>query len=218
MYMPTRQTTKDGFELQFGTNHLGHFALTGLLLDNMLAVDGSRVVTVSSVGHRIRARIHFDDLQLERNYNRVDAYGQSKLANLLFTYELQRRLKAKGAPTIATSPPIPALADTELMRNMPGRHPAGQPVRLVELHRTDRRHGRAADAARRDRPRRAGRPVLRARGFGESGGHPKVVAVQRQSHDEDMQRRLWTVSEELTGVTSPSDARPSMSTGASSPA
>ena len=113
------QTTKDGFELQFGTNHLGHFALTGLLLDNLLPVEGSRVVTVSSVGHRIRAEIHFDDLQWERNYNRVAAYGQSKLANLMFTYELQRRLAAKGAPTIALAA-HPGASDTELMRHMPG--------------------------------------------------------------------------------------------------
>jgi NAD(P)-dependent dehydrogenase (short-subunit alcohol dehydrogenase family) len=88
MWTP-RSTTKDGFELQFGTNHLGHFAFTGLLLDRLLPVAGSRVVTVSSIGHRIRADIHFDDLQWERSYNRVAAYGQAKLANLLFTYELQ---------------------------------------------------------------------------------------------------------------------------------
>src|ERR1700759_3873866 len=98
MYVPKRETTQDGFEMQFGTNHLGHFALTGQLLDNILPVEGSRVVTVSSFGHRILARIHFDDLQLERKYNRVEAYGQSKLANLLFTYELQRRFKLKGDP------------------------------------------------------------------------------------------------------------------------
>src|SRR5271156_1661862 len=91
MWTP-KATTKDGFELQFGTNHLGHFALTGLLLDRLLPVAGSRIVTVSSMGHRIRADIHFDDLQWERSYSRVGAYGQSKLANLLFTYELQRRL------------------------------------------------------------------------------------------------------------------------------
>src|SRR3954451_22039776 len=95
MYVPKRETTKDGFEMQFGTNHLGHFALTGLLLDNMLAVDGSRVVTVSSVGHRILASIHFDDPHLKQKYNRVEAYGQSKLANLMFTYDLQRRLKLR---------------------------------------------------------------------------------------------------------------------------
>src|SRR3954463_4074717 len=91
MFTP-RSTTKDGFELQFGTNHLGHFAFTGLLLDRLLPVEGSRVVTVSSVGHRILAKILFDDLQWERGYNRVRAYGQSKLANLMFPYELQRRL------------------------------------------------------------------------------------------------------------------------------
>ncbi len=83
MWTP-KSTTKDGFELQFGTNHLGHFALTGLLLDRLLPVADSRVVTVSSIGHRLLADIHFDDLQWERRYNRVAAYGQSKLANLLF--------------------------------------------------------------------------------------------------------------------------------------
>src|SRR6476661_5272892 len=119
MYVPTRETTKDGFEMQFGTNHLGHFALDGLLIDNLLPVEGSRVVTVSSVGHRILARIHFDDPQLERGYNRVAAYGQSKLANLLFTYELQRRLKAKDAPTAALAA-HPGFSDTELMRYLPG--------------------------------------------------------------------------------------------------
>lgn len=100
---PPRQTTVDGFELQFGTNHLGAFALTGLLLDHLLPVDGSRVVAVASVAHRIQAAIHFDDLQWERSYNRVAAYGQSKLSNLLFTYELQRRLAAKSEPTIAVA-------------------------------------------------------------------------------------------------------------------
>ena len=106
MWTP-KSTTKDGFELQFGTNHLGHFALTGLLLDRLLPVAGSRVVTVSSIGHRIVADIHFDDLQWERRYNRVAAYGQSKLANLLFTYELQRRL-ATAAPTRSPRPLTPA--------------------------------------------------------------------------------------------------------------
>ena len=87
---PPKQITGDRFELQFGTNHLGHFALTGLLLEQMLPVPGSRVVTVSSEAHRIRARINFDDLQSERSYRRVAAYSQSKLANLMFTYELIR--------------------------------------------------------------------------------------------------------------------------------
>ncbi len=116
MYTP-RQTTADGFEMQFGTNHLGHFALTGLLIDRLLPVAGSRVVTISSVGHRIRAAIHFDDLQWERRYRRVAAYGQAKLANLLFTYELQRRL-APGGTTIAVAS-HPGVSNTEVVRNMP---------------------------------------------------------------------------------------------------
>src|SRR5258707_8375146 len=107
MFTP-KQTTRDGFELQLGTNHLGHFALTGLLLEQMLPVPGSRVVTVSSIAHRIRARINFDDLQSERSYNRVGAYGQSKLANLMFTYELQRRL-SRASTTIPVAP-HPALS------------------------------------------------------------------------------------------------------------
>src|SRR6202453_1940653 len=100
MWTP-KSTTADGFELQFGTNHLGHFALTGLLLDRLLPVPGSRVVTVSSNGHRM-GRIDFGNLQWERGgYQRSTAYGRSKLANLLFTYELQRRLTAAGKTTQA---------------------------------------------------------------------------------------------------------------------
>ena len=103
--------------MQFGTNHLGHFAFTGLLLDRLLPVAGSRVVTISSIGHRIRADIHFDDLQWEHSYNRVSAYGQAKLANLLFTYELQRRLAPHGT-TIAVAA-HPGGSNTELMRHLP---------------------------------------------------------------------------------------------------
>lgn len=115
MYTP-KQTTADGFELQFGTNHLGHFALTGLLLDRILPVPGSRVVTVSSTGHRIRAAIHFDDLQWERSYSRIGAYGQAKLANLMFTYELQRL--APHGTTVAVAA-HPGVSHTELIRNAP---------------------------------------------------------------------------------------------------
>src|SRR5215831_13895325 len=114
---PPRQATRDGFELQFGTNHLGHFALTGLLLPQLLPVPGSRVVTLSSLAHRLRARINLADLQSERSYRRVAAYSQSKLANLLFTYELARRLAGAGT-TIAVAA-HPGLASTELTRNSP---------------------------------------------------------------------------------------------------
>jgi NAD(P)-dependent dehydrogenase (short-subunit alcohol dehydrogenase family) len=115
--MTPKATTKDGFELQFGTNHLGHFAFTGLLLDRLLAVPGSRVVTVSSVGHRFaRNGIRFEDLQWEKDYGRVAAYGQAKLANLMFTYELQRRLQ--GTHTIAAAA-HPGGSRSELTRNLP---------------------------------------------------------------------------------------------------
>jgi NAD(P)-dependent dehydrogenase (short-subunit alcohol dehydrogenase family) len=197
-----KASTKDGFELQFGTNHLGHFALTGLLLDNLLGVDGSRVVTVSSVGHRIRAKIHFDDLNLDRNYNRIVAYGQSKLANLLFTYELARRLKAKSAPTIATAA-HPGASDTELLRNMPGG------IRQVSQFFWSNFIAQDADMGAEPTLRAAADPGAQngqyfgPGGFGEQKGHPKVVASSAQSHDEAIQRRLWTVSEELTGVAFP---------------
>src|SRR5882762_8848171 len=115
---PPRQITRDGFELQLGTNHLGHFALTGLLLEQMLPVPGSRVVTISSLAHRLRARINFGDLQSQRSYRRVAAYSQSKLANLLFTYELARRLSGAATTTIAVAA-HPGLASTELTRNSP---------------------------------------------------------------------------------------------------
>jgi len=198
MYVPTRETTKDGYEMQFGTNHLGHFALTGQLLDNLLPVEGSRVVTVSSVGHRILARIHFDDLQLERRYNRVESYGQSKLANLLFTYELQRRLAAKGTPTIAAAA-HPGVADTELMRHLPAAipdflwRPFSQPAARGALPIL-----RAATD-----PKVEGGQYYGPDGIGEIQGHPKLVKSSAQSHNEDIQRRLWAVSEELTGVTFP---------------
>ena len=107
MFTP-QQATRDGFELQFGTNHLGHFALTGLLLEQMLPVPGSRVVTVSSLAHRIRARINFGDLQGERSYSRVAAYSQSKLANLMFTYELPAGCPARPPPPPSRSPPTRA--------------------------------------------------------------------------------------------------------------
>lgn len=196
MYVPTREATSDGFEMQFGTNHLGHFALTGLLLDNLIGVDGSRVVTVSSVGHRIMAKIRFDDLNWEHSYNRVKAYGQSKLANLMFTYELQRRLAAKGAPTVALAA-HPGFSDTELMRHLPGFIPdslwkvVAQPAEMGALPTL-----RAATD-----PGAQGGQYYGPDGIGEAKGNPKVVASSAQSHDEAIQRRLWTVSEELTGVT-----------------
>ena len=196
MFTP-RQITQDGFELQFGTNHLGHFALTGLLLERMLPVPGSRVVTVTSLAHRLGARVNFDDLQGERSYSRVGAYNQSKLANLMFTYELQRRL-SDGGTTVAVAA-HPGFAKTELTRNSPAIA-AFFYVRVMSQ--------KAAMGAL---------PVLRAAtdpgvlggqyygpgGFFEARGYPKLAESSMQSHDTAIQRRLWTVSEELTGVTFP---------------
>lgn len=191
--MTQRSTTNDGFELQFGTNHLGHFAFTGRLLDLLLAAPASRVVTVSSIGHRLTNGIRFDDLHAERSYNRVRAYGQSKLANLLFTYELQRRLA--GTSTIAVA-----------------AHPGGS---ASDLDRYVAGPIKAAFKAVEQPTEMGALPILRAAtdpnvlggqyygpsGFMELRGHPEVVTSNRHSHDGAAQRRLWAVSEELTGLT-----------------
>jgi NAD(P)-dependent dehydrogenase (short-subunit alcohol dehydrogenase family) len=192
---PPKQTTDDGFELQFGTNHLGHFALTGLLLERMLPVPGSRVVTVSSVGHRMQARINFDDLQWERSYSRVRAYGQSKLANLMFTYELQRRLSAAGT-TIAVAA-HPGFAATELMRHTPAA------AVVTPLFSQDAAMGALPVLRAATDPGVLGGQYYGPGGFLGLRGYPKLVASSRRSHDEAVQRRLWAVSEELTGVTFP---------------
>jgi NAD(P)-dependent dehydrogenase (short-subunit alcohol dehydrogenase family) len=198
MWTP-KQLTADGFELQFGTNHLGHFALTGLVLDHLLPVRGSRVVTVSSVGHRLRAAIHFDDLQWERRYDRVGAYGQAKLANLLFTYELQRRLANKSAPTIAVAA-HPGGSSTELTRNLPLIFKPTLAV-LGPLVFQSAVMGALPTLRAATDPGVEGGQYYGPDGFGEQRGHPKVVKSSAQSHDADVARRLWTVSEELTGVT-----------------
>jgi NAD(P)-dependent dehydrogenase (short-subunit alcohol dehydrogenase family) len=199
MWTP-KSTTKDGFELQFGTNHLGHFAFTGLLLDRLLPVAGSRVVTVSSMGHRILADIHFDDLQWEHSYNRVAAYGQAKLANLLFTYELQRRL-ASHETTIAAAA-HPGGSNTELTRNLPA---LVQPAtyRLFGLIAQDAAMGALPQLRAATDPAVHGGQYYGPDGLGEMRGHPKVVGSSSKSHDAERQQRLWAVSEELTGVTYP---------------
>src|SRR5271154_7185175 len=198
MYTP-KSTTKDGFELQFGTNHLGHFALTGLLLDRLLPVAGSRIVTVSSMGHRIRADIHFDDMQWERSYSRVGAYGQSKLANLLFTYELQRRLGLRDN-TIAVAA-HPGGSRTQLNRNLPPL--VGRLSSVIEPLFQDPAMGSLPTLRAARDPGVLGGQYFGPDGFGQLQGYPKVVASSDRSHDADLQRRLWTVSEELTRVVYP---------------
>jgi NAD(P)-dependent dehydrogenase (short-subunit alcohol dehydrogenase family) len=192
--MSPHQVTTDGFELQFGTNHLGHFALTGLVLPSLLEVPGSRVVTISSNGHKA-GRIHFDDLQWQRRYSRIGAYTQSKLANLLFTYELQRRLAAAGDPTIAVAA-HPGTSDTELVRHLPGWMQAGS--RIVPSQ------GPAMGALPTVRaatdPAASGGDYFGPSGRGEFTGPPRRVGSSARSHDAAAAQRLWAVSEQLTGV------------------
>ncbi|MEV4121995.1 SDR family NAD(P)-dependent oxidoreductase [Micromonospora sp. NPDC049645] len=199
MYTP-KQTTRDGFEMQFGTNHLGHFALTGLLLDLLLPVPGSRVVTVSSVGHRIRAAIHFDDLQWEQSYGRVAAYGQSKLANLMFTYELQRRLAVHGT-TVAVAA-HPGVSNTELVRNAPAviRGPITWLAPMIAQSATA---GALPTLRAATDPSVLGGQYYGPDGLGETRGYPRLVTSSPESHDLSVQQRLWAVSEDLTGVRFP---------------
>ncbi len=198
---PPKQVTADGFELQFGTNHLGHFAFTGLLLDHLLSVEGSRVVVVASIAHTIQADIHFDDLQWERGYNRVAAYGQAKLANLMFTYELQRRLAAAGAKTIAVAA-HPGISNTELMRHVPGSGLPGFSA-LAGLVTNSPAVGALATLRAATDPQVRGGEYYGPSGFRELVGHPVKVQSNRKSHDVAVQQRLWTVSEDLTGVSFP---------------
>ncbi|MFN6544276.1 SDR family NAD(P)-dependent oxidoreductase [Mycolicibacterium nivoides] len=201
---PPKETTEDGFELQFGTNHLGHFALTGLLLDRLLPVAGSRIVTVSSIGHRFSRGIRFDDLQWERSYNRLQAYGQSKLANLLFTYELQRRLIGQHTAALAAHP---GGSDTELARHLP--RAAQRAVPLLRPLFQEAAMGALPTLRAATDPGALGGQYYGPDGLGEQKGHPKLVTSNERSYDIELQRRLWAVSEELTGVTYPQlqDAR-----------
>ena len=199
---PPKSTTADGFELQFGTNHLGHFALTGLLLKNLLPVDKSRVVVVSSIAHNLRAKIDFDDLQWERRgYDRVASYGQSKLANLMFAYDLQRRLAAANAKTISVAA-HPGVAATELTRHIPGAGLPGVNWLFGRILNTAEMGALPTLRAATD-PGVQGGQYWGPDGFREMRGYPELVTSSEQSRDVAIQERLWTVSEELTGVKFP---------------
>ena len=201
MALPKRSSA-DGFEMQFGTNHLGHFALTGLLLETLLATGNSRVVTTSSTMHRI-GKMHFDDLQWQRRYSKWGAYGQSKLANLLFTYELQRRLDARGASLIATSC-HPGYSAT----NLQGEGPRMAGSRLLEkgtqlanrLFSQTAAMGALTLLYAATSPDVQGGDYIGPDGFSESWGHPKKVRSNKRSHDREAAAELWEVSESLTGV------------------
>ena len=194
---PPLARTADGFELQLGTNHLGHFALTNLLLGDITG----RVVTVSSTGHRF-GEIDFDDLNWERRpYKPWRAYGQSKLANLLFTAELQRRLTAAGSGVLATAA-HPGYAATNLQFKS-GRRALDIVSAVANRLLAQDEDGGALPtlyAATADIP---GNSYAGPGGFQEQRGAPKLVGRTDAAQDADVARRLWDVSEELTGVRFP---------------
>ncbi|MGW3728162.1 oxidoreductase [Streptomyces sp. NPDC000851] len=207
MMLP-RQRTRDGFEMQFGTNHLGHFALTNLLLPHIT----DRVVTVSSAAHRWGdARIQFDDLNLTSGYNPRRAYAQSKLANLLFTLELQRRLAESGSAVRALAA-HPGYAATNLQSH------AGNPVMRAfmkfgnRFFAQDDKAGALPTlyAAVQDLP---GAGYVGPDGLGEMRGAPTLVGRSAAASDPAAARRLWTVSEELTGVSFPLGAASGVEAG-----
>ena len=190
MALNERRTTADGFEMQFGTNHLGHFALTGLLLPALVARPAARVVSVSSGAHRI-GRIAFDDLQSERRYRKWMAYGQSKVANVLFTFELDRRVTAAGVPIVAAVA-HPGYAATHLQADtrFAGFNRFAQSAAMGALPTLYA--ATATDVT--------GGDFFGPDGLAQQKGHPTRVRAARRAHDADTAARLWDVSEELTGV------------------
>jgi len=197
MALPARQTTVDGFEMQLGTNHLGHFALTGLVLPALLATPAPRVVSVSSNAHK-RGTIDFNDLQLERGYTPFGAYSQTKLANLLFARELQRQSTEHGSQLISVGA-HPGLSSTAIVRELKGPIAFITALAFRVVGQDD------AQGALPQLYAAVGSDVEPGGYYGPSGwmefkGDPAPAAVAPQAEDAAAQKRLWTVSEELTGV------------------
>jgi NAD(P)-dependent dehydrogenase (short-subunit alcohol dehydrogenase family) len=187
-----RSQTADGFEMQLGTNHLGHFALTGLLLGRIR----DRVVTISSGAHRI-GRVNFDDLQSERRYQRWTAYGQSKLANLLFMMELQRRLDAAGS-SLRSVAAHPGYAATGLQSHTQSVQDQIMSVANLVLAQSAAMGALPTlYAATEDVP---GAAYAGPGGLLEQRGHPQLVNMSGAAKDPEAASRLWEASEELTGV------------------
>ena len=202
MAIPRRETA-DGFEMQLGTNHLGHFALTGLLLPLILKTPQARTVTVSSGAHQM-GQINFDDLQSRQSYKKWGAYAQSKLANLLFAYELQRRLAAAGSNAISVAA-HPGYAATNLQSVGPQME--GSRIQGAAMSLMNRVVAQSAEMGSLPTVYAAASPDVRGGDYiGPGGlmgqrGWPKKVQSNSRSHDEADATRLWAVSEELTGVT-----------------
>jgi NAD(P)-dependent dehydrogenase (short-subunit alcohol dehydrogenase family) len=201
MAIPQRKTA-EGFEMQLGTNHLGHFALTGLLLDSILAAPAGRIVNVSSTAHKM-GRMNFDDLHGERRYMKWVAYAQSKLANLLFTYELQRRLEAAGARAIGVAC-HPGYSATNLQAVGPQMTGSRFGAALMNVGNRLLSQSAAMGALptlyAATSPDVQGGDYIGPDGFFENYGHPKKTTSTARSHDRAAQKRLWDLSEQLTSV------------------
>jgi NAD(P)-dependent dehydrogenase (short-subunit alcohol dehydrogenase family) len=206
MAVPTRHETADGFELQFGTNHLGHFALTGRLLPALRRASAPRVVTMSSVAHRV-GRIDFDNLDGRRSYNAWRAYAQSKLANLLFVKELQRRSDA-GARGLISAGAHPGSTRTNLQSTGPqlGKEPKESSPGFIDRFMTLPAFSQASDVGALPELFAAtwsnvkGGDYFGPKGAFELTGAPARAKENSRASDEKLAARLWTVSEDLTGV------------------
>jgi NAD(P)-dependent dehydrogenase (short-subunit alcohol dehydrogenase family) len=196
---PPRRSTKDGFESQFGTNHLGHFALTGRLLGKLLAAEEPRVVTLSSGAHRM-GTIKFDDLQREHHYNNWLAYGQSKLANLIFCFGLQRRASAAGTKLLSLAA-HPGYSATNLQFAGPTAFYERAFMGIAnKVYAQSAEMGALPTLYAATMPDIPGGSFIGPDGFMEGRGHPHIVTGAGKAYDEDTWRRLWEASEELTGV------------------
>jgi NAD(P)-dependent dehydrogenase (short-subunit alcohol dehydrogenase family) len=194
-----RGLTKQGFESQFGTNHLGHFALTGLLLPALLRTSAPRVVTVSSLMHR-GGKIDFDDLQGERRHSRWAAYQRSKLANLMFCFELQRRAVAAGVP-LESLAAHPGYAATNLQAAGTDRFYERWFMAIGnKLFAQSAEMGALPTLYAATVPDLPGGTFVGPGGRAEQRGYPKVVTAAGRAYDGQRWRRLWEASEELTGV------------------
>ncbi len=201
MWLPPMRT-EDGFEMHFGTNHLGHFALTGPLLPLLRDTPGARIVTLSSIGHRM-GRIHFDGLNLEHGYGKQKAYSQSKLANLLFAHELQRRLQAAGAQAISVAA-HPGIAGTNLatpaLEKTGPQWLARLTARLAPVLARPPVQGALPTLYAATAPVVNGGDYMGPDGPWEITGYPAKGRSSKHALDPHLARRLWSVSEELTGV------------------
>ena len=189
---PPLQHTRDGFEMQFGTNHLGHFALTGLLLDRLEAADAPRIVVVSSLAHRM-GNIYFDNLDGSRWYRRWQFYGQSKLANLMFALDLERRLKDNGS-SVKVMAVHPGYSATNLQQGIPG-HALFNAVTAQSQEKGAYPSVFAATSEQTESGRYYG-----PHGFMELWGMPAEAQIRRLARNQKVADRLWQVSESLTGV------------------